>query len=90
MSIFLLKLGQNQLNESQMTAIKALIPSHLRFVQANDRETVESISAEVEMIAGWFNPSSLLKMPKLKWAHFWGVGTDWLQKHPEMVDMPFV
>ncbi len=90
MSIFLLKLGQNQLTEAQMGAIKERLPDHLQLVHTNDRETIEQVAPHVEAIAGWFKPSSLLNMPNLKWAHFWGVGTDWLQKHPEMVDMPFV
>ncbi|MFK7801171.1 MAG: D-2-hydroxyacid dehydrogenase [Anaerolineae bacterium] len=89
MSIFLLTLGANQLSDSQLDQIRDRLPAHMTLVQENRKEEVAQYFPEVEAIAGWFKPAYLLELPKLKWAHFWGVGTDWLQRYPQMAEETF-
>ena len=90
MSVLFLKLGANLLTETQLEQIRQRLPSHLALVQGNSAEELEPHLPHIEVVAGWFKPATLLEMPKLKWAHFWGTGTDWIQRYPQMAGMDFL
>lgn len=89
MTVLYLKLGAGQLTDSQLNLIQHKLPSHLTLVQGSSAADIEPHRRNIEVVAGWFKPATLLEMPNLKWAHFWGAGTDWLQCYPQMAEMPF-
>jgi phosphoglycerate dehydrogenase-like enzyme len=45
---------------------------------------------EVEIVAGWLPPELLPRAARLRWMQQWGAGVDWLMRHPEAAELPFV
>lgn len=84
MTTFVLSLGDDQLSEEQIEQIKAILPEGMSFVHTDQKETVIGLGDEVEIIAGWFRPKWLQQLPNLRWAQFWGAGSDWVLDYPEL------
>jgi len=54
----------------------------------NDRDEIEKVLPGVEIIAGEFPAALLTRAPALKWYQSWYAGADWIQKFPEVKDLP--
>lgn len=90
MTTFVLTLGENQLTQKQLDQIKQHLPEGTSFVHTDQKKEVLALGKTVEIIAGWFGPTWLQGLPNLRWAQFWGAGTDWLFKYPDLQQRPFI
>ncbi len=90
MTKFLLVLGDNQLNKSEIQSIKDALPEGMSFLQCDDVDTAVSHADDIEIIAGWCGPHYLRHLPNLKWAQFWGAGANWVLKEPLLQERPFI
>jgi len=89
MPLLLLTLAEDQLAPELIAAVHNHLPSHLTLLQTGDETTILNAANEIEVIAGWFKPEWLLKMPHLKWAQQWGAGANWLMEQQEVAERPF-
>jgi phosphoglycerate dehydrogenase-like enzyme len=89
MPLLLLTLAEDQLAPELITAVHDHLPPHLTLLQTGDETTILNAADEIEVIAGWFKPEWLLKMPNLKWAQQWGAGANWLMEQQEVAERPF-
>jgi len=57
-----------------------------------DREEIEPVLDDIEIIAGWFPPDLLTRADGLRWFQTWAAGVDWLlMEQPETIaTMDFV
>jgi len=55
---------------------------------SNDRGEIESVLPGVEIIAGEFPAALLTRATALKWYQTWYAGADWIQKFPEVKELP--
>jgi phosphoglycerate dehydrogenase-like enzyme len=88
MAVLLLYLSEDLGNED-VARIAALAPE-MRVVATRDEAAIDALLDEVEVAVGWFPPHLIARAPRLRWLQQWGAGADWLLRHPEVVDLPFV
>ncbi|MEX0320713.1 MAG: D-2-hydroxyacid dehydrogenase [Puniceicoccaceae bacterium] len=55
-----------------------------------DKEKMEQVIDDVEIAVGTVPPGLIEKAGKLKWFHQMGTGTEWLMRHPQARDQPFI
>jgi D-2-hydroxyacid dehydrogenase (NADP+) len=89
MPILLIGLDQGELSEADLAQIRAAAPD-MHVVVTRDRGEIASVVDEVEIAAGGFPHDLLPRAQNLRWLQQWGAGADWLLRHPEAVDLPFV
>src|SRR5690349_10302383 len=89
MAVLLIGLDQGELSEADLAQIQAAAPD-MRVVVSRDRGEIASLWDEVEIAAGGFPYDLLPRAQNLRWLQQWGAGADWLLRHPEAVDLPFV
>lgn len=63
--------------------IERLAPAGMRVVMTHDRQEIEALLADVEIVAGGLPPELLARSHHLRWYQQWGAGADWLLKHPD-------
>lgn len=90
MSLLLLSMDEEQLTVEQIAAIKQNVPDGMSFVLSRDVDNIKQMAPQIEIYAGWFDPSWLLDMPRLRWVQTWGAGVNWLMRYPEIRKAPFV
>lgn len=90
MSLFLLAIGENQVSDEQISSIKNRLPSGMSFVQTVDEDKILELASDVEICAGWTRPKWLKALPNLKWVQVWSAGANWILKHPELAERPFI
>ena len=79
-----------QLSEEQITAVHQNTPDGYTLLHSNDEKSILEAAHEIEICAGWFKPDWLRAMPNLRWLQQWGAGADWLQKHHDLQERPFI
>lgn len=89
MSVFLLGLREDMLNEEQVERLKAALPEGMSLLFTVDHEAFAPHAEEIEVAAGWFRSKWIREMTNLKWVHQWGAGTDWLLEYPDLIEKPF-
>ncbi|MEX2536052.1 MAG: D-2-hydroxyacid dehydrogenase [Trueperaceae bacterium] len=89
MNVLLLALEPDTLTETQIERVRAIAPN-LRVVVSREREEIEELLGEIEVVAGQFPRDLLPKAPRLRWFQQWGAGSDWLLQHPEAVTADFL
>ncbi|RME68443.1 MAG: hypothetical protein D6781_11000, partial [Verrucomicrobia bacterium] len=62
----------------------------LEVVYAESREAIEAVLDRVEVAVGDVPRDLVARAPRLKWYQQLGTGVDWLLRHPEAVERPFV
>lgn len=62
----------------------------LEVVYAESREAIEAVLDRVEVAVGDVPRDLVGRAPRLKWYQQLGTGVDWLLRHPEAVERPFV
>ena len=85
----LLALEPGMFSEEQLAQLRAVAPE-MRIVVTRDREEIEAILDEIEIIAGWCPRELVLRAPNLRWFQQWGAGADWLLRYPEAVEREFI
>lgn len=89
MNVLLLGFKQDTLSEEQIDQVRAAAPN-LRVVLSRDREEIEGLLGEIEIVAGQIPRELLAKAPRLRWYQQWGAGSDWLLRHPDAATADFI
>lgn len=89
MSLLLLTIDKEQVRDEDLNSIKQNLPDGMTLVQSRDIAIIKSVSNEIEILAGWYDPAWLLEMPRLQWVQSWSAGVDWLMRYPELKNAPF-
>lgn len=89
MKTIVLFLDQEDLPSKKLDRIKELAPN-MALLITRDRDEVELVLDEVEIISGWFPYDLAIKARNLRWAQQWGAGADWLLRYQEAVEKDFV
>ncbi|TFH40973.1 MAG: hypothetical protein E4H01_15670, partial [Lysobacterales bacterium] len=84
MSTLLLSLPANRLAlvEPYRAELVRLVPDK-RVVFTSDRDEIERVLDDIEIIAGSVPAEMLARAKHLRWFHQWGAGADWLLNRPE-------
>lgn len=89
MPVILINLPPHGVAESDLAQICEIMPGYdVRITQ--DRDEIVSLRDKVEILAGWPAPDLLVSAPNLRWYQQWSAGSDWLARHPEAVERPFL
>ncbi|QQO09418.1 D-2-hydroxyacid dehydrogenase [Breznakiella homolactica] len=59
-------------------------------VVASEQDEIAQYLDRIEIAAGDFPFSLISRAPNLRWVQLWSAGADWLQKYPEVKDLPFL
>jgi phosphoglycerate dehydrogenase-like enzyme len=89
MAVLLLGFDQDLLSEAHLAQVQAAAPD-MQVVLTRDRGQITSLLDDIEIAAGGFPYDLLARARNLRWLQQWGAGADWLLRHPEVVDLPFV
>lgn len=89
MSIILLALKENELNEEQLSKISEIAPDR-ELVVTQDRARIESLLEDIEVTFGSFPKELISQAPRLRWCQEWGAGVDWLLRYPELADRDLI
>lgn len=88
MSIILLGFKPNDLIEAQVAKVRAAAPD-MGVLISRERDEIDKVLGEIEIIAGSFPHELLPQASKLRWYQQWGAGADWLLRHPEAAELNF-
>lgn len=89
MSLMLITLEAGRISKEQISQIREAAPE-MKIVQTRDRQEIESLLDEVEIVVGDLPRDLLPKAKQLRWMQQWGAGADWLMRYPEAQEMDFV
>jgi phosphoglycerate dehydrogenase-like enzyme len=89
MKTILLGFEPGTLSEEQLARVRAAAPE-AHIVVTRDRDQIEAMLDDIEIVAGGFPHDLLPQTRNLRWLQQWGAGADWLLRHPEAVDLDFV
>ncbi|MGC9399891.1 MAG: D-2-hydroxyacid dehydrogenase [Anaerolineae bacterium] len=89
MNTILLAVESDWLTERQRATLETLAPE-ADLVVTRDRAEMEAVLDEIEIAAGLVPPEIIVGAPNLRWFQQFGAGADWLLRHPEAVEQPFV
>lgn len=89
MSTIVLFLDQENLPNQTTDLIKEIAPD-FEVLITQDRDQVERVLAEIEILTGWFPYDLVPRAQHLRWVQQWGAGADWLLRHPAALEMDFV
>jgi len=89
MRTILLGFEPGTLSAEQLARVRAAAPD-MRVLVTRDRDEIEAVLDEVEIVAGGFPRDLLPGAHNLRWFQQWGAGADWLLRHPEAVGLDFV
>ena len=87
--VLLVALREGVLDAEQVARIQAAA-GDLRVVITRERQAIEAVLPHVRIAFGQFPHDLLPAAEKLAWWQQWGAGADWLLRHPQAVDLPFV
>jgi len=62
----------------------------MQVIRTREREEIEAVLDEVEIAAGRVPYDLVLRAPRLRWLQLWSAGANWLMRHPEASERPFV
>jgi phosphoglycerate dehydrogenase-like enzyme len=89
MKTILLSFEPDKLPEGWLAQVQAAAPD-MRVLITRDRSKIEAALDEIEIAACHFPPDLLPRAHDLRWFQQWSAGADWLQHHPEAVEMDFI
>lgn len=89
MRTLLLSLGPDALNEEQLAQIREAAPD-MEILVTRDRQEIEAVLDDVEIVAGWLHPELILQAADLRWIQQWSAGADWLLRYPKAAEMDFL
>ncbi len=89
MKTILIGLGNDRFYPEFLQEVQALAPDY-RVLHTQDRAEIETVIDEIEIVAGDLPRALLPQAKNLRWMQQWGAGVDWLMRHPEAADLPFV
>ncbi|MDQ4074722.1 MAG: D-2-hydroxyacid dehydrogenase [Chloroflexota bacterium] len=89
MSTILISFKPDVLADEHLTQIERLAPD-ARVVVTDNRDEMEALLEEIEIVAGWVPTEVILEAPNLRWVQQWSAGADWLLQHPEVVEKDFI
>jgi phosphoglycerate dehydrogenase-like enzyme len=89
MSVLLVSLSPEVLTLARREALECLSGGR-ELILTEDREQIETVLDQVEIIIGAVPRDLLAKAPRLQWYQQMGTGTEWLLKHPEAIEHPFI
>ena len=85
----LIALDPANIHPEQMERIRSAVPDGQLMINDN-REKIEPLLGEFEIVAGHIPAQWIERMPKLRWYQQWGAGTDWLMHHPDIAKKDFI
>jgi len=89
MTTLLLALDADAVSSAQLARLYELAVG-ARVVLTDRRDEMEALLPDLGIAAAYFPPELTLEAPCLKWFQQWAAGADWLLRHPEAVERPFV
>jgi phosphoglycerate dehydrogenase-like enzyme len=89
MSLILITLEASRISEEQIDQIREAAPE-MKVVKTQDRQEIESLLDEIEIVVGDLPRELLPKARNLRWMQQWGAGADWLMRYPEAQELDFV
>ena len=89
MSLIAVFLNPDNLPPETHKRIKEIAPDFDVLI-TQDRDQVESVLEDIEILAGWFPHDLVPRAQHVRWIQQWGAGADWLLRHPEALEMDFV
>ena len=89
MQTILLGFEPGTLPAKQLARVRATAPG-ARVLVTRDRDQIEPLLDEIEIVAGSFPYDLLPQARNLRWFQQWGAGADWLLHCPEAIDLDFV
>ena len=89
MTTLLLGFAPDSLPAACVDQVRSLA-TPMRVEVTRDRAEIERLLPDIEIAVGRFPHDLIPKAPKLRWMQQWGAGADWLLKHPEAAEAPFV
>jgi len=89
MSILLVSIPDEFLTDNRRELLKRLSGDHEVLI-TQDRSKMESVLDRIEIALGDVPRDLVTKAPNLHWYQQFGTGTEWLWKHPDAVDRPFI
>jgi phosphoglycerate dehydrogenase-like enzyme len=89
MSTLLLGFEPGTLSDEQLDQVRATAPG-MHVVITRDRDEIEAMLDNIEIVAGDFPHDLLPQARNLRWLQQWGAGADWLLRYPEAVDLDFI
>ncbi|MBX3002194.1 MAG: D-2-hydroxyacid dehydrogenase [Caldilineaceae bacterium] len=89
MSLILMTLESGRISEEQIDQMGEAAPE-MKVVITQDRQEIESLLEEIEIVVGDLPRDLLPRAKKLRWMQLWGAGADWLMRYPEAQEMDFV
>lgn len=88
MGILLLHFDRDVLSDEWMAEIEANA-GDMEVVVTRDRDEIQRILDDIEVVAGWWPYELFLRGRSLRWVQQWGAGADWLTRRPEYAQMGF-
>lgn len=88
MNVLLLGLRPHNISDEQVAHVQELAADY-RVVQTLDRNDVETLLPDIEIVAGDFPRDLVAEAPNLRWWQQWHAGADWLMDYPEAVHLDF-
>lgn len=89
MSVLLIGFHDDHFSAEQWDEIRqAASPLEVRVTR--DKNEITSLLGDIEVAVGSFPRDLLAQAPNLKWFQQWGAGADWLLKHPDAAEHPFI
>jgi phosphoglycerate dehydrogenase-like enzyme len=85
----LIALDPAHIPTGQMERIRSAMPDGQLLI-TDDREKIEPLLGDIEIVAGHIPTQWIPRMPRLRWYQQWGAGTDWLMHHPDIAKRDFI
>jgi phosphoglycerate dehydrogenase-like enzyme len=87
--VLLWAVDRNQVRPEHLTRIEALAGGR-EVVLAGDADSIARRRNDIEVLAGWLPPETVLALPALRWYQQWIAGAEWLMTCPQAVERDFV
>ena len=88
MNVLLLRLRPYNISDEQIDQVRRMAADY-RVVMTLDRDEVEALLPDVEIVVGDFPRDLLPRAPELRWWQQWFAGVDWLLNYPEAAALDF-
>ena len=88
MNVLLLRLRPYNISDEQIDQVRRMAADY-RVVMTLDRDEVEALLPDVEIVVGDFPRDLLPRAPERRWWQQWFAGVDWLLNYPEAAALDF-
>ncbi len=89
MSTILIKAKMDHISKEQHEKILCFAKDY-KVVITDEKETIEQLLPDAEILVGFVSRKLLKKAKKLKWYQQFGTGTEWLMKDPDISNADFI